>query len=432
MNARATAAIALTEVFVAGHSLSKVIPATLVNAKVTQEKGLVQELCYGVLRWFPRLEWIVDQLLERPLKTRDRDVLNLLLVGVYQLLFLRIPQHAVVNETVAAAKDLGKPWARHMINAVLRTLLRDRERLLTEMEHNEEALTAHPGWLLELLKESWPADWQQIIEANNQRPPMCLRVNRQLLERDAYLQVLTKNGIEARITPFATEGVELDKPVDVTLLPGFAAGQVSVQDAAAQLAAHMLDVQAGLYILDACAAPGGKTAHILELQHNLRELVAVDIDQSRLQRIAENLQRLDLHARLLCADIAMPETWWDGELFDRILLDAPCSATGVIRRHPDIKRLRRRQDIHMLVDLQTRILNALWPLLKREGMLLYVTCSVLPEENEEQISSFLMQHDDAVENRIAAPWGRAVKVGRQILPGEHNMDGFYFASLVKR
>jgi 16S rRNA (cytosine967-C5)-methyltransferase len=432
MNARAIAATALNEVFVDRHTLSTVLSTTLDSVKANQDKGLIQELCYGVMRWYPRLEWYANQLLDTPLKARDRDVLNLLLVGIYQLLFLQVPRHAAVNETVAATKELGKPWARHMINAVLRSLLRDHEDLLNELEHNEEALNAHPIWLLELFKKSWPGDWQQIIEVNNQRPPMCLRVNRQKMERAVYLRVLAENGFEAQATPYATEGIELGKPVDVSRLPGFAAGQVSVQDAAAQLTAHVLDVLPGHYILDACAAPGGKTAHILELQHDLRELVAVDIDESRIQRTADNLQRLGLQARLICADAAATQTWWNGEMFDRILVDAPCSASGIIRRHPDIKYMRRQQDINALVKLQGQILNALWPLLKRGGMLLYVTCSVIPAENDEQITSFLACQEDAVDNRITAPWGRALRVGRQILPGEHNMDGFYFASLSKR
>jgi 16S rRNA (cytosine967-C5)-methyltransferase len=431
MNARAVAVTVLNEVFVERHSLSSVLPTAIINEKNSRDKGLIQELCYGVLRWYPRLEWFVGQLLERPLKTRDRDVLNLLLVGIYQLLFLRIPPHAVVNETVAAAKELGKPWARNMVNAVLRTFLREQDHLQTALQQNNEALTAHPDWLLEVLKKSWPVDWQQIIDANNQRPPMFLRVNRQKTGRNDYLQQLTENRINASSTPYAADGIELEKPVDINLLPGFELGQVSIQDSAAQLAAPLLDVRSGHYILDACAAPGGKTAHILELGCDPQGLIAIDIDPSRLQRIAENLQRLDLHARLVCGDAATPEKWWDGKLFDRILLDAPCSATGVIRRHPDIKRLRRPQDINALVELQERLLRALWPLLKRGGMLLYVTCSVVPAENDEQINRFLKLHQDAVENRITMQWGREREVGRQILPGDQNMDGFYFASLSK-
>ena len=432
MNTRATAARVLTQVFVDGNSLSAALPAVLSNIKNTQDKGLIQEMCYGVMRWYPRLEWVANHLVDRPLKVRDRDVLNLILLGLYQFMFLRIPPHAVVNETVNAVKELGKPWARHMINAVLRTFQRDREQILITLEGNEEAATAHPAWLLGMIRKNWPDDWQRIVQANNQRPPMTLRVNLQKIDQTGYLQLLLSNGIDAKVAPFTEYGVELENPVDVNELPGFDQGWVSVQDAAAQLAAPLLDVQPEHKVLDACAAPGGKSAHILELQPKLQDLIALDIDQKRLVRIIDNLQRLHLQARLVCGDATMPEKWWDGTLFDRILLDAPCSASGVIRRHPDIKRLRRPEDVVALVELQRQILNALWPLLKPGGMLLYVTCSILPEENDKQITTFLNHHEDAVENRIAAGWGHGVNVGRQILPGENNMDGFYFVSIYKQ
>ena len=432
MNPRAVAATLLVHVFIDGHSLSAVLPSVMINVTNNRDKGLVQELCYGVLRWYPRLEWLADQLLDRPLKKRDRDILNLLLLGMYQFLFMRIPSHAVVNETVEAAKELGKPWACHMINAVLRTFQRDRDRLSTALGQDDEAATAHPAWLLEKIRKDWPGDWQRIVEANNQRPPMTLRVNRQKMERTAYLHMLADKGIDAKAAVLAGDGIELGKPVDVDELPGFDQGWVSVQDTAAQWAAPLLDAQAGHHVLDACAAPGGKAAHILELQPGLKDLIAVDIDHMRLQRVADNLRRLDLHARTICGDAAMPEKWWNGELFDRILLDAPCSGSGVIRRHPDIKRLRRVEDIAASAGLQKRILNTLWPLLKPGGMLLYVTCSIFSEENCEQIIGFLELQKNAVENKIAASWGRELKAGRQILPGEHNMDGFYFASIYKR
>lgn len=431
MNTRATAAVVLTRVFDERRSLSAVLPDKLDKVNKA-DRSLIQEVCYGVMRWYPRLEWFVGQLLNRPLKARDRDIHSLLLVGVYQFLYMRIPAHAVVNETVAAATVLGKPWARRMINAVLRTMQRDHERLSAAMEQNEEAVTAHPSWILKIIKLNWPDAWQGVIEANNQRPPMTLRVNRGQMDRSAYLQAMLDEGIDGEGTVHTRDGIEVTTPVDVIRLPGFKRGWVSVQDAAAQLAAPLLDVQPGQHILDACAAPGGKTAHILELQTELGELIALDVDPQRLQRIAENLSRLNLHARLVCGDAAEPRQWWDGVPFDRILVDAPCSATGVIRRHPDIKYLRRPQDVNTLADLQGRILEGLWPLLKPGGMLLYVTCSVLRAENTEQIVHFLDHHEDAVEIRIAAPWGHELRVGRQILPGEYNMDGFYFATISKR
>jgi len=432
MNSRAMAAMVLTRVFGDGNSLSTALPPVINNVQDARDKSLIQEICYGVTRWYPRLEWLVNHILDRPLKARDHDIFNLILVGLYQFMFMRIPPHAVVNETVDAVNELGKPWARHLINAVLRAFQRDRDRLLKTMEQNEEAATAHPAWLLDMIRKSWPDDWQNIIEANNQHPPMTLRVNRQKMDQTDYLRILAANGINAKAADFAGDGIELEKPVDVNELPGFDQGWVSVQDAAAQLAAPLLDVQPGHYVLDACAAPGGKAAHIFELQPGLKDLVALDIDKVRLARIADNLQRLNLHARIVCGDAAMPAKWWDGELFDRILLDVPCSGSGVIRRHPDIKRLRRCADIAALNELQRQILNALWPLLKPGGMLLYVTCSILPLENNEQIIHFLNLHTEAIEKKIAAPWGREVKAGRQILPGQYNMDGFYFASIYKR
>ena len=431
MNTRAAAAVILIRVFDERRSLSAVLPDKLDKVNKT-DRGFIQEVCYGVMRWYPRLEWFAGQLLDKPLKTRDRDIHILLLVGVYQFLCMRIPVHAVVNETVAAAAALGKPWACRMINAVLRALQRDHERLSAAMEQNEEAVTAHPSWILKIIRLNWPDAWQRIIETNNQRPPMTLRVNSGQMDRGAYLQALRDEGIEGVGTVHAREGIELINPVDVTRLPGFDRGWVSVQDAAAQLAAHLLDVHPGQHILDACAAPGGKTAHILELQTELDELIALDVDPQRLQLVADNLARLNLHARIVCGDATEPRQWWDGAPFDRILLDAPCSATGVIRRHPDIKYLRRSQDMNTLADLQGRILDGLWPLLKPGGMLLYVTCSVLRAENTEQIVHFLDQHEDAVEIRIAAQWGHELRVGRQILPGEFNMDGFYFATISKQ
>ncbi|HEY4732411.1 MAG TPA: 16S rRNA (cytosine(967)-C(5))-methyltransferase RsmB [Gammaproteobacteria bacterium] len=432
MNSRARAAMALTQVFNDGHSLSAVLAGALDGLENHKDKGMIQELCYGVLRWYPRLEWLANRLLDRPLKARDRDVYNLVLVGLYQFMYMRVPAHAVVNETVDAVKQLGKPWARNMVNAVLRSFQRDRDSILTEADQDEEATTAHPAWLLAIIRKNWPGDWQQIVHANNQRPPMCLRVNRLKTDRASYLQALADQGIAAQATAFAEDGIELEKAVEVGTLPGFTEGRVSVQDAAAQLAAPLLDMQPGQRVLDACAAPGGKTGHILEVQPTLRDLIVVDIDGIRLRRIEDNLRRLGFRATLVRGDATSPEKWWDGTLFDRILLDAPCSATGVIRRHPDIKRLRRPDDIAALVELQRRLLISLWPLLRPGGMLLYVTCSILAAENDGQMKEFLKLHTDARENKIESPWGRLIQAGRQVLPGEYNMDGFYFASISKQ
>jgi len=426
MNVRLAAARALDEVIRQGRSLSVVMPVWQAKVEV-RDRALLQELCYGVLRWHGRLDAIAKLLLSKPLKAKDGDVFCLILVGLYQLHYLRVPDHAAVSETVAAVKGLKKPWARGLVNAVLRGFQRLEEAQLAEQDQDPAVKFAHPGWLVGKLQKAYPDQWQAVLAANNEYPPMALRVNARQCSRDAYLAELQG----ASALPYSAEGVLLDKPCDVEQLPGFAEGRVAVQDGGAQLAAGLLGAAPGERILDACAAPGGKTAHVLELQPELGAMLALDVDEERLQRVAQNLERLRLDAALICADAAQPNQWWDGQQFDRIMLDAPCSATGVIRRHPDIKLLRRPADIDQLVALQGQILRALWPLLKPGGMLLYVTCSVLPQENVKQLLAFCAEHNDARELPIEAQWGMSQEVGRQILPGEGGMDGFYYARLVK-
>lgn len=406
--------------------LNKVLPK--VEAK---QRAFVQALCYGVLRWYPRLDFILSQLLKKPLRERDFDVYCLLLAGLYQLAFMRIPDHAAVSETVATTKKFNKRWAKDLVNAILRAYRREESRLQVELQNEPEALYAHPDWLIDTLQQAWPEQWQQVLEANNEQAPMSLRVNQQKISRDEYLTSLKTHKIPAHACRHAHHGITLEQALLVENLPGFTDGQVSVQDAAAQLAAEILDSQPGERILDACAAPGGKTVHILESQDRLDELVALDVDETRLERVSENLQRLDLQATITCGDAADPEGWWDGRPFDRILLDAPCSATGVIRRHPDIKLLRRPEDISQLQATQQKILTVLWPLLKPGGMLLYATCSVLPMENSAQIEQFLNTTPDATQQPIHGSWGHSAGTGRQILPGEDEMDGFFYACLHK-
>lgn len=475
MNARALAANTLAQVLFERRSLSVALPQCLAqlplaHTSTSTQKGagehaLVQEMCYGVLRWQPRLTAILAHLMRKPLKERDANIHTLLLLGLYQLIYMRTPNHAAVTETVSAAKALNKAWASGLINAVLRSYVRDAERIATTVDCDDVAAFAHPAWLLNAFKTAWPAPhmstqaqgsparplWQTIATANNQRPPMTLRVNTQKMNRDAYLQALQTAGIEAHAALHTSHGITLAQPMDVERLPGFSDGWVSVQDAAAQLAAPLLVTQgcgsAQHCVLDACAAPGGKTAHLLELLFATpaaanMALTALDNDEQRLKRVHETLQRLGLndHAQIMQGnsriqlrqgDAAAPSTWWDGNPFDCILLDAPCSASGVIRRHADIKYLRQPADISALAEQQTRILEALWPLLRPGGMLLYVTCSILPEENQQQITRFLAAHPDAREQPICADWGRPVEAGRQILPGEDAMDGFYYAHLIK-
>lgn len=431
MHARALAATIVSQTLNEGCSLADTLPGAVERLGDVAERALLQELSYGTLRWYPQLDGIVQLLLRKPFKRKDGDVFALLLVGLYQLMHLRVAPHAAVSLSVSAVDDLGKSWAKGLVNAVLRGYLRNPALLERACGASDVAL-AHPGWLLEIFKRDWPQHWQAIAQANNERPPMTLRVNRRLVERDDYAAELKQKSLHAHSVDFAPDALLLDTPVDVLHLPGFAYGWVSVQDAAAQLAAQLLDVQPGERVLDACAAPGGKSAHILERQPALGELVAVDRDAQRMRRVSENLQRLGLQARCVVADAAAPADWWDGRRFDRILLDAPCSATGVIRRHPDIKALRRQSDVTGLAGQQACLLNALWPLLRDGGTLVYATCSVLRDENEMQLLNFLATHADALEIPLAVSWGHACIAGRQILPGEANMDGFYYAALRKQ
>jgi 16S rRNA (cytosine967-C5)-methyltransferase len=431
LNARSRAARILVQVINDGRSLSEVLPAGLRIIDDPRERALVQELVYGTLRWHYRLRVVLGSLLKRPLKQRDGDLHCLLLSGLYQLSHMGLPSHAAVNETVQATREIGKEWASGLVNAVLRGYQRETACLNTVIEQSREARHAHPEWLIGVFQADWPADWEQILDAGNQRPPLSLRVNQRQIGRDDYLISLQQEGIKARSMKHADQGIIVDEPVPVEALPGFAAGRVSVQDGAAQLATGLLNLAAGQRVLDACAAPGGKTAHILESEPGLESLTAVELIPGRVRRIEDNLSRLGLVARVIQGDADNPEVWWDGRCFDRILLDAPCTATGVIRRHPDIKLLRRSQDITALASRQARLLGAMWPLLSDGGMLLYTTCSVVAEENDKQIGHFLSTHPNAEVTAIDAAWGRCCVHGRQILPGEEELDGFYFACIRK-
>jgi 16S rRNA (cytosine967-C5)-methyltransferase len=352
-------------------------------------------------------------------------------VGLYQLLMLDTPAHAAVSETVQAVRSLGKKWASGLVNAVLRNALRRSTNLLAAADSEPAGRWAHPDWWVRRLEKDWPEDWQAILEANNQRPPMVLRVNALQGGRDTYLRRLGEADIEAHALPLTGSAIRLQKPVSVDALPGFGEGAVSVQDAAAQLSAGLLDLRPGLRVLDACAAPGGKTGHLLEAGAQAGALVAIDNHASRMEKVIDNLQRLGLNAELVVADAADVENWWSGEPFDRILLDAPCSASGVVRRHPDIKLLRCEKDIDVLALEQRRLLDALWPLLASGGILLYVTCSVFRKENSDGVRQFMRDNPDASESMPAVDWGHPQEVGRQLLPGEHGSDGFYYARLVK-
>jgi len=427
INLRMLAARTVYQVLIHGRSLSDCLPDALTRVRDARDQSFLQAMCYGVCRWYYRLDALAHSLLEKPLKLKDQDIHCLILVGLYQLTEMRVPAHAALDETVSAAQAFKKPWAKGLVNAVLRSYQRSAAELNEKMLQTLVTLYMHPQWIIDQVQKNWLLEWQDILTANNQRPPFALRVNQKYISRERYLEKLKSTNMNARIIPETQAGIFLEQPVDVQDLPGFLIGEVSVQDGAAQLAAELLDLKTGQRVLDMCAAPGGKTAHILELQPDV-ELVAVDRDEKRLQDVRNNLARLQLLATCVCADAGDRE-WSDGQLFDRILLDAPCSASGVIRRHPDIKILRRATDIAKLVHEQTRLLNAAWDLLKPGGLLVYATCSIFPEENVTVLQAFLTSHPDAVEEKIRMDWGKSCAVGRQILPGMHDMDGFYFARL---
>lgn len=409
-----------------GRSLDAELAATWRNeATLTaQERGAVQDLAYGVLRHLGRIEGILGQLLHRPLA--DAPVRNLLQVALYQLSHSKARPYAIVDHAVPACAQMGFPQAQGLVNAVLRNFLRRSAEIDAAAAATDEGRYSYPQWWIAKLADQFPEDYRRILEAGNVRPPLTLRVNRRRIARDAYLEMLSHEAIAAH--PVGQHGVIVDKPRPVVQLPGFADGLVSVQDAGAQLAAELLDVADGMRVLDACAAPGGKTAHLLELAD--LELTAVDIDAERLQRVADNLSRLSLQARLLQADAERPEQWHDAGLFDRVLADVPCTASGVVRRHPDIKWLRQPGDIPALVIRQARILDTLWQLLGRGGKLLYATCSVFSEENNRQVEQFIARHPDARQAAFPLLADSLKHIDGQLLPDAAH-DGFFYALLEK-
>lgn len=429
--ARAASLKALKQVF-NGQSLSAVQVHTTDKLEDARDRGLANEIVNGVLRWRWQLEFFISSLLKKPLKPKDMEVQLILLMALYELDECRTPDYAVINESVELVRKSGKKWAAGLVNAVLRSFTREKERLTSSIKDGVVRYS-HPAWILEKVKSDWPQQWQQILDANNQRPAFCLRVNQMQYSVLQYRQLLTKEGLESSAVALADHALKLNHGVDVRLLPGFAEGAISVQDAGAQLAAELLDVSETDRVLDLCAAPGGKTCHILERYPSVSSLLAVELDELRMKRVSENLQRLKLESRaeLIVADARDIEQWWNGEEFNRILIDAPCSASGVIRRHPDIKTLRRESDIAPLVKLQSEILLAAWKMLATGGELLYVTCSIFKDENQHQIQHFLSLKDNAVEIEISADWGQTCKYGRQLFPGEQDADGFYYCRLKK-
>ena len=425
LNLRSMAAQAVEQVVEKGQSLSNVLPA--LQQKVgDKDKALLQELCFGVLRSLSQLEWMIKQLMERPMTGKQRTVHYLIMVGFYQLLYTRIPPHAALAETVEGAVVIKRQQLKGLINGVLRQFQRRQEELLNEFAQTELRYL-HPSWLVKRIRDAYPQQWESILEANNQRPPMWLRVNRNFHTRDAWLALLAEAGLNGFPHPDYPDAVRLETPTSVLALPGFEQGWVTVQDASAQGCVSYLQPQNGEQILDLCCAPGGKTTHILEVAPQA-DVMAVDVDEKRLSRVYDNLKRLGMKATVKQGDGRHPAQWCGEQQFDRILLDAPCSATGVIRRHPDIKWLRRDRDIIELAQLQADILNATWLHLKTGGTLVYATCSILPEENQQQIAAFLARTPDAVLSETGTP----EQPGRQNLPGAEEGDGFFYAKLIKK
>jgi 16S rRNA (cytosine967-C5)-methyltransferase len=382
-------------------------------------KHLLLQTC----RYFHRLEAIANVLISK--NPKDSLVIAVIILGLCELHMLEKPEHAVINEMVNLVKKNKFHSAAGFTNAILRKSIREKNGWEQKLSQNDAFIYSHPLWFINTIQKAWPNDWQMILSENNQHPPMTLRVNQAKIQRADYLKKIT-----AKATLISPQGIILQEAQGIENLYGFSEGYVSVQDEAAQLAVLLLDIQGHQRILDACAAPGGKTSHILETSHP-ETCVAIEVQEKRFEKLKKTFERLNLNPTCLLADASSPETWWDGNSFDRILIDAPCSGTGVIRRHPDIKLRRSEKNIYINLDIQKKLLQNLWPLLKPNGILVYATCSVLPEENEQQIEQFLQTHLNAQVQDIKISIGKKCQHGLQILPGTENMDGFYYCVLKK-
>jgi 16S rRNA (cytosine967-C5)-methyltransferase len=427
-NPRQLALQSLLLVIGKGRSLDDALINVLVKSPDldARDAALCRELANGVCRYYYALQYLLKPRLRKPFKSKDLDLEIILLIGMYQLLMMRVDDHAAVNESVKLTLSQKKSWAKGLVNGLLRQLIRDEVTIETL-----SADMAYPEWINHKLMVDWPEDITEILQAGNQRAPMTLRVDLSQRTREQQIEIMRDQDLVADIHPLVESAVILDKPCAVSKVEGFESGVISVQDAAAQIAAKLLDCKPGMRVLDACAAPGGKSAHILQTCEEVT-LFAIDKDESRLALIEQNLERIGRQAHLKCGNAAQPVDWHDGELFDRILADVPCSASGVIRRHPDIKLLRRDDDIPKLVLQQQAILLALWPLLKPGGIMIYSTCSIFKDENEAQIAWFVDHHKNCTVNRLnSVQWGHKRPHGRQILPGQQGMDGFYYAKIHK-
>jgi 16S rRNA (cytosine967-C5)-methyltransferase len=429
---RATAAQALASIVFDGASMRAAFAEFSTKLPQARDRALLSALLHEGARWWLRYVAALPHLLDKPLASREREIEALLVLGLIQIQVMKMPEYAAVAATVQAARNLRKPGFAGLINAILRRWLRERDTLMPLIDADAATRSAHPQWLLDLFAKDWGDASSNIAEANNREAPLWLRVNAKRSSRDNVIAQFATASIAVESVAGLSHALVLPTSADVTQLPGFSDGHFSVQDGAAQFAAGLLDLNPGQRVLDACAAPGGKTAHILESADV--ELLAIDRDERRLPRMRENLERLGLNrprVSLRAADASQPSSWWDGKLFDRILLDAPCSASGIVRRQPDIKLHRRPTDIDAMRKTQASLLDALWPLLKPGGRLVYATCSVLADENAHQVSTFLSRRPDAHPTASRPENWRIAGAGSQNLPAEHGMDGFFYAVVEK-
>jgi len=427
---RALAAKGLAEVALRGASLRDVMERNVPRLADPRDRALLMALLSEGARWWLRFDAAIDGLLEKSLRHKDPAIHALLVLGLVQLEILELQDYAAVAATVEAVRALQRPQLAGLVNAVLRRWQRERETLIAQLDAKPQTRHAHPAWLAAALHRDWPELAEAVMAADNREPPLMLRVNRQRSERQALIDLLQGAGQVVTAHPWLSDALLLPHSTDVTRLPGFEDGLFAVQDGAAQVAADLADLKDGLRVLDACAAPGGKACHLLERADI--DLTALELDAKRAERIRQNLMRLRLNAKVVIGDAGATAGWWKGQVFDRILIDAPCSATGVLRRRPDVRLHRRESDIPTMRAQQRRILSALWPLLAPGGRLVYITCSVLRAENEAIVGELLAAQPDAQAIAFTLPEGHAAAVGWQILPGDGDLDGMYYAVLQKR
>jgi len=426
---RALAAQALADVALRGASLRDAMERYAPKLPDARDRALLMALLSDGARWWLRFDAALDRLLDKPLRQKEPAIHALLVLGLVQLEILQLPDYAAVAATVQAARALQRPRHAGLVNAVLRRWQRERTELLAALDAKPQTRHAHPAWLAKAIARDWPVQADAVMASDNLEPPLMLRVNRRRTDRESLIERLRLDGYTADAHPWLADGIVLPHSTDVTRMPGFAAGEFAVQDGAAQIAGDLADLQRGQRVLDACAAPGGKACHLLEREDIA--LTALEFEPKRAQRITQNLDRLGLTADIVIGDAGDPSAWWNGQAFDRILIDAPCSATGVMRRRPDVRLHRRDSDIAPMVAQQRRILEALWPLLAPGGKLVYITCSLLREENEAVVNDWLEGRQDARAASFSLPAGQPAAVGWQVLPGDGDLDGMYYAVLEK-